>query len=377
MLQFNKLNYSITYNNINISFYPKEFQLLYFLYSNSHQVFSRDHLLEKIWSNESPIDRTIDDHIYRIRKKINSIPFVEIKTVRSSGYQLVDRQHIFPKPSYGNSDITRITSELIEKYKQLGQGNQIIQLEKTKDVLDIQLHFFYTFYSRIMNGDFDWAIKTEEFPFWNKLYFLLQFYYMIQFEASKSVYYFECALAHNRMPYNYQRDTKMLKIFDAYIENNQLDQAFKTLELTDFYIKKDELSNYLIPTKIKYIYAYLFSGNLEKTEETVQEVESLLDNSPYYRETGNFLIARGIWLLITGKEKEAEKSIRDGVSFLKESGFTWFYIKGIHTILFNLKRHFSNERLLSIYSREWTLLDKTYHFSQMEKNLLGQFNTYL
>lgn len=50
----------------------KEFDLLNFLNENRGVVFSRDHLLEKIWGYDYEGDnRTVDVHIRRLREKLN------------------------------------------------------------------------------------------------------------------------------------------------------------------------------------------------------------------------------------------------------------------------------------------------------------------
>ncbi len=68
----------------------KEFELLKLLAENPGKVYSRDILLEKIWSYEYIGEtRTVDVHIRHIRKKIeedDSNP-IFIKTVRGFGYK--------------------------------------------------------------------------------------------------------------------------------------------------------------------------------------------------------------------------------------------------------------------------------------------------
>ena len=75
-------------NSININLKRKEFDLLYFLYSNKNRVFTRDELLNKVWGMDFfGDDRTVDVHIRRIREKFgenreDSI----IKTIFGVGY---------------------------------------------------------------------------------------------------------------------------------------------------------------------------------------------------------------------------------------------------------------------------------------------------
>ena len=69
---------------------PTEFRLLRHLMENPGRVFSREHLLETVWSHDSDIDaRTVDVHVRRLRKVLNEggLPDV-IRTVRSAGYSL-------------------------------------------------------------------------------------------------------------------------------------------------------------------------------------------------------------------------------------------------------------------------------------------------
>ena len=50
---------------------PKELELLYFLASNYNRVFTRDQLLDKVWSFDYLGDsRTVDVHIKRLREKL-------------------------------------------------------------------------------------------------------------------------------------------------------------------------------------------------------------------------------------------------------------------------------------------------------------------
>jgi DNA-binding response OmpR family regulator len=68
----------------------KEFELLYFLMSNSMQVFSRDQLIEQIWGIDYEGDeRTVDVHIKRLRERFTKLTDdFQIKTVRGVGYLL-------------------------------------------------------------------------------------------------------------------------------------------------------------------------------------------------------------------------------------------------------------------------------------------------
>ena len=63
----------------------KEFELLYLLASKPGKVFTREHILEKVWGDEVlVVDRTIDVHIRKLREKIGDD---YIGTVKGVGYK--------------------------------------------------------------------------------------------------------------------------------------------------------------------------------------------------------------------------------------------------------------------------------------------------
>jgi two-component system phosphate regulon response regulator PhoB len=53
-------------------------------------VFSRERLLDTVWSHDADIDvRTVDVHVRRLRKALNQDGSTDIiRTVRSAGYSL-------------------------------------------------------------------------------------------------------------------------------------------------------------------------------------------------------------------------------------------------------------------------------------------------
>ena len=69
---------------------PTEFRLLSVFISRPGRVWSRDQLLEKVWSHDMDIDlRTVDVHIGRLRKMLRQPGKPDpIRTVREAGYSL-------------------------------------------------------------------------------------------------------------------------------------------------------------------------------------------------------------------------------------------------------------------------------------------------
>jgi len=77
-------------NNNKIELTPKEFELLWLMASNPSLVFTKAHLLDKIWSSSFYGDEnTVTVHIRKLREKIEADPSkpVFIKTVWGTGYK--------------------------------------------------------------------------------------------------------------------------------------------------------------------------------------------------------------------------------------------------------------------------------------------------
>ena len=74
---------------------PKELELLYFLAKNFNRVYTRDQLLNKVWSFDYLGDsRTVDVHVKRLREKLNGVSDKwELKTVWGVGYKF----EVFPQ----------------------------------------------------------------------------------------------------------------------------------------------------------------------------------------------------------------------------------------------------------------------------------------
>ena len=69
---------------------PTEFRLLRHLMEHPGRVFSRERLLDAVWSHDPDIDaRTVDVHVRRLRRALNADGLADpIRTVRSAGYSL-------------------------------------------------------------------------------------------------------------------------------------------------------------------------------------------------------------------------------------------------------------------------------------------------
>ena len=70
----------------------KEFEVLRFLAKHRGEIVTRDRLLDEVWGYESyPTTRTVDNHILRLRQKLEENPSEPryILSVYGEGYKFV------------------------------------------------------------------------------------------------------------------------------------------------------------------------------------------------------------------------------------------------------------------------------------------------
>jgi len=87
-LEINTIAQRIFYNDEEIILTKKEYEILNLLASSNNHTFSREEILHKIWNDDIYVlERTVDVHITRLRKKLNKFGII-IKNRSGYGYNL-------------------------------------------------------------------------------------------------------------------------------------------------------------------------------------------------------------------------------------------------------------------------------------------------
>lgn len=90
-LEMDSLSHTLRVNGSRVELTLKEFEILKLFLEHPGRVFSRDHLLEKIWSTDYVGEtRTVDVHIGTLRTKLGPCGDY-IRTVRGVGYRMEER----------------------------------------------------------------------------------------------------------------------------------------------------------------------------------------------------------------------------------------------------------------------------------------------
>ena len=95
-LAVSRISREVLVGDVRVDLTPKEFDLLWYLASNRNRVFTREQLLEQVWAYQEFYgdERTVDQHIKRLRRKIesNGSP-CRITTIWGVGYKFEIREH--------------------------------------------------------------------------------------------------------------------------------------------------------------------------------------------------------------------------------------------------------------------------------------------
>lgn len=126
-LIFDPASYTVTCGSDSIGLLAKEFALLQFLYDHRNQAFTREQLLDRVWLLEYPVERTVDDHIYRLRRKLRHWPHIAINTVRGYGYSLTVRdRRAVGNPSVQDPEVQEAMRELFKNTTCWGRADRCL-----------------------------------------------------------------------------------------------------------------------------------------------------------------------------------------------------------------------------------------------------------
>lgn len=89
-IAINAAQHKVIVDGNSVKLGPTEYRLLKFLMESPGRVFSREILLERVWSNGVHVEsRTVDVHVRRLRKALLEAGTIDpIRTVRGAGYSL-------------------------------------------------------------------------------------------------------------------------------------------------------------------------------------------------------------------------------------------------------------------------------------------------
>lgn len=378
-LQLDEGTYTVTRRTESIRLLAKEFALLHFLYENKEKAFTRSQLLDRVWPLEYPVERTVDDHIYRLRKKLKRWDEISLDTVRGYGYRLTvqENKSVLPaSPSAQDPEMQEVIHGLLRKYHLFGQGNAIQTLVEQQEALGIQIVPYYQLYIHFIQGDLEWLITTKEISFEERVYWLLIFVHSL-IEPSESLPLYEQALSSPALSADQLRELRILNIIEVYVEVGQYHRAKAQLEETYRVLETDELVNFRLPVALAELYVELWGGSGEAVEAQMAVLRAGLKDAPYLREIGRFQVMEGLWLLRQGRVREAELRMDDGLDVLKMSLNAPLYLNAAYQILLFMDQHRIEGRLHSKYRQVYAEIGKNYGVPTYKQRIVDEIRKFL
>ncbi len=360
-----------------ISLLPKEYALLYYLYRHINQLCTREQLLNAVWPMEYPTDRTVDDHIYRLRKKLKRwAHIVSIQTVRGQGYRMTFNTSSSVNPLAKDDEIAASYTTLLDKYHLFGQGEAMQVLAENQSTLGFRFAEEKRLYLEAVKGNFSFFLRPD-LSFTQKAFYLLFLYWYIQPDSEKALEYIERASAKHVLPPLWHEEMKF-NIIDLYIETKRFMQARQVLNRYEQKIYEPDMQGFRLFFYNKKLLLSVLEKNHVEAQKWIQHIEQLLPSHPYLREEGLFLVIKGLWLLSQKCFAEADTSIEEGLFALQTSRFTPHLIYGAR-----LLRYFSSPlieghpKIVARYGQTWEELSETYFFSTLEQRIRQQLDYFL
>ncbi|MGB8954785.1 MAG: winged helix-turn-helix domain-containing protein [Tumebacillaceae bacterium] len=377
-IQFHEKDFSITHGPDKIVMLPKEYALLHFLYANKNQPFTREDLLDRVWPLEAPVDRTVDDHIYRLRKKTKHWDHLfTLDTIRGSGYRLTLKvQPIDPRPLAQDPEVTATIVNLMHKYHLFGQGEALRVLTEHRAALGVSLSQTDEVRLHFMNADFEWILEHLQMGQPEDAYLLLFMLLYIHEDAERTLYLFERACEKGTLP-QYVRLDLMMGAITLNIDTGRTDHALHLFRELERIVVGEEITSFLIFMRLHEFYLNFFTGHLEKAERILAEVESLLVQYPYQREKGAFTIAKGVWALAHDQRAEADACFTEGLQILRQSQFVSHVISGLYTIRKGIRRIAPKWELRTKYQKLWDDLAARHRFAELEPKIAQVLDEFL
>ncbi|AKG33618.1 winged helix-turn-helix domain-containing protein [Paenibacillus durus] len=335
VLEFNENGHTVSAGGITVELFAKESNLLRFLYRNRGRAFSRGQLLDSVWPLEYPVERTVDDHIYRLRKKLVPFEGLTIRTVRGFGYCLTVREQatgIDARPSVQDEELREKMREVFVKYHQYGQGKSMLALARQQDILGYELDPFYSVYVHFVQGDLEWLLSGGDPPGSERAYWLLLFY-MFAGEPKDALDYCERVLAARLLPPSQHREMEILNILELYALTGVPEKAIERLKLTRRVIAEPGYENFDTPVSTAEMFVHLMMGTPdEEMQRMAGAIEDLLQAKPFLREIGSYTVIKGLWMLRKNERRTGEALLDEGLEVLELSGFVPIRLFGLYRI---------------------------------------------
>ncbi|WP_103107801.1 winged helix-turn-helix domain-containing protein [Brevibacillus reuszeri] len=365
--------YEVQYAGETIVLLPKEYALLHFLFTGKNRTFSRENLLDRVWALEEPTDRTVDDHIYRLRKKLQKWSHLfTIDTVRGIGYRLTWKQQ--PQQALQPDVLNRGFSESIQKmlttYHGMGMGAAMQTLSANQEVLGFRMDPFYAMYLRFITGDFAWFVEDKTAPMGDKLFYLFHLYHMTEPDSRKTLDVYQRVLREQAaMPATFQ-DELQVNAIALYARAGEWELARQQVSKARIIVEGLNSQGFTLFLQAEETILAILSDQLEEAEEIIRRSKEILLTVPMQRELGSFTLMQGICMYRREQYAKARRLIDEGIEVIRATQFVPHLIYAINNILLFFQIFDCDPEWENKYQKIWDALSEEYQFDYLKKSIL-------
>lgn len=373
-VKFHVHDYTITILGETILLLRKEYELFHFLYENNKRPFTREELLDAVWPTSTPSDRTVDDHIYRLRKKLAKWKdSISIDTIKGYGYQLTVKDEEQSSPFVRDDEFFQLAQGLIRKYHLYGQGSALLSLLEQKE-FSIPLENEFKIIQAYLKGDIWWLLQTEELQFSDKLLFLMHSYKMLETDGVKALHFLETAIDKKAFSEFTQSEAESITRIYFAIHAREFKKVKHYMEFHEEVLKDEGF--YSFACLLQFMY-YLGIKDERNTELLKRELEHFFAENAYQRELSMFHVLKGIHAASKGNQEQGVEEVETGIRIIKIAGFKSHLVLILDTLRFYLNTDLVSPQIAHIFQREWRLMDEEYDFDKLKHAIYQYLSRHL
>lgn len=368
--------YTVTWKGQQVVLLPKEYALLHYLYVNAGQTLSREQLLDAVWTMGSPVDRTVDDHVYRLRRKLARwSPAIQIDTMRGIGYRLkLAKENLGANPLLKMPSFSEDLKGIAGTYLRYGRGDALLTLARNKDVLGFEVEPTFQMLIRVMEGDVRFMVREEEGSFVDRAFLLLYMNQLIDPQSNRE--FVEKALRHNLLPSLWHNELATMSIISMLMVWGELEAAKVKLDSLRAEVQRNNWEGLIPYTANLQLEFVLRAERWTEVDAAIEAVEERLIQYPYQREEGQYRILKGLFVY-RSDPKLGLALIEQGLALLKQSQFVPNLLNGYHTLLTISKQYGWGGIDRDIYEKEWGRLTAQIGIDEISSQVRKQLQQHL
>lgn len=387
-------NLSIIRGTQTVKLLPKEFDLLAYLYRHPGRVFTRDQLLDAVWADEAPTDRTVDDHVYRLRKKLDSLQSFSavrclvrysIETVRGRGYRLCiettkptaePASRPEPNPVLQTQAYQDHIRNMLDQYTLYGHGTALHTMAAQPDVFGVDANHELYLRAQFQAGNFLTVVEDRNSTFEQRLFWLLCLYRTIHDDPRHVLKYFWSAVDNYLMRTEDYLEIQCFQIPSLYLHAGDLDAAEQFIADAVMMTEAMDLDGYRPAIRLLEVSANLHRHRYDDAHFHLDRVHAFLAKNPWQREVAYCEMLEGLYALCTGNAEVGRKKVRGGIERIDQVSIPGHHIMRVDEMLQFVTHVRADAPLQRELTKQWKTLARRYDFAAIERSIERQFAEY-